>query len=95
MTNGPRDRKIWYKNYTIGTPLVELNPFIECLDILHTCSRVLGATFDQLMKRLRKKKFFWTGLVNMMTCNFFNGDAFDLYFILDNNHLSCKHTPCC
>ena len=37
--------------YTLkyGTPLVELNRFIECLDILHTSSRVLRASFDQLM----------------------------------------------
>ena len=41
-----------------GTPLVELNRFIEYLDSLHTCLRVPRATFDQLMKQLRKKEFF-------------------------------------
>ena len=45
-------------------PLIELSPFIECLEILHTCLRVLRATFDQLMKRLRTKKLFWISLTS-------------------------------
>ena len=54
-TNGSGERRKWHKNYTIGTPLVQLNPFIECLDIMHTYSRALRATFGQVMQGLRKK----------------------------------------
>ena len=36
-------------------PLDELNHFLEYIDILHTCSMVLEATFGQLTKRLRKR----------------------------------------
>ena len=39
-----------------GTPLVELNRFIECLDILHTCAKVIRTIFDQLMKQLKINK---------------------------------------
>ena len=42
-----------------GTPLVELNRSIECLDILHTYSRVLRVAFRQLMKQLKINKLIF------------------------------------
>ena len=52
----------FFNNFVRCYPLGELNPFTECLEILHLYSLDLDTTFKKFTNRLNNIFIFWTGL---------------------------------